>query len=505
MRQEKASDYVDVLIVGAGISGIGMAAHLRTYCAGKSFAMLERRDNPGGTWDLFQYPGVRSDSDMHTLGYNFKPWREQKAIADGPSILKYLHETIDEYDLQDHIRFGHEVLSASWSSTEALWTVTAKKNDGSETQLKANFLFMGSGYYNYDEPYDPAFEGREDFEGQILHPQFWPKDLDYGGKNVVVIGSGATAVTMVPSMTDKAAHVTMLQRSPTYMFVSPAKDRLANFMRRILPEQWAYRFTRFKNVRVQNFMFKLARSKPEWIKKRLLGRIREKLKNEQDMVHFRPHYNPWEQRLCLVPDNDFFDAVAAGKASVVTDHIERFDAKGIALKSGRHLDADIIVTATGLKLAVAGKVDFTVDGKPVNFHDHFYYKGCMFSNIPNMTIVFGYLNASWTLKADIVSEYTTRLINHMDATDTQIANPYLADPENMEEEDVFDFSSGYIQRSIEELPRSGTQLPWRLNQDYLQDRKILRSGPVDDGVMRFSEAEVPASTSENRSMLEAAE
>ncbi|WP_164117925.1 NAD(P)/FAD-dependent oxidoreductase [Sphingorhabdus sp. Alg239-R122] len=505
MGQEKTADYVDVLIVGAGISGIGMAAHLRKFCPGKSFAMLERRDNPGGTWDLFRYPGIRSDSDMHTLGYNFKPWTQQKAIADGPSILKYLHETITEYDLQDHIRFGHEVLSASWSSAEACWTITARRTDGSEAQLKANFLFMGSGYYNYDEPHDPVFEGKEDFKGQIVHPQFWPKDLDYADKKVVVIGSGATAVTIVPSIADKAGHVTMLQRSPTYMFVSPAKDRMANFMRRILPDAWAYRFTRFKNVRLQNFMFKLARNKPEWMKRRLLKNIREKLTNESDMAHFKPRYNPWEQRLCLVPDNDFFEALAAGKASVVTDHIKRFDATGIALESGEHVGADIIVTATGLKLAVAGKVDFTVDGKPVNFHDHFYYKGCMFSNVPNMVIVFGYLNASWTLKADIVSEYTTRLLNHMDATGAKIANPYLANPAAMEEEDVFDFSSGYIQRSLDELPKSGAELPWRLNQDYLEDRKILRTGPLEDGVMHFGNAGELTPTGDNTRILEAAE
>ena len=485
MEHGKQADHVDVLIVGAGIAGIGMAVHLRKLCSGKTFTIFEQRANPGGTWDLFRYPGVRSDSDMHTLGYRFKPWTEQKAIADGPSILNYLQETIAEYDLESHIRCGHKVLAASWSSKQGRWSVTVMKDDGAHTVIQCNFLFMGSGYYNYDEAYDPEFAGSEDFQGQIVHPQFWPKQLDYTDKKIVVVGSGATAVTLVPSLTDKAAHVTMLQRSPTYMFLRSAEDGMANVLRRILPDSLAYRFTRWKNVWMQRGMFKLARSRPDKVRKMLLNGIRKQLADKTDITHFEPRYNPWEQRLCLVPDNDLFDAFNSGKANIVTDHIDRFDANGIALKSGKHLDADIVVTATGLKLAVAGKVDFAVDGEPVRFNKCFYYKGCMFSNVPNMTIVFGYLNASWTLKADIVAEYTCRLINHMDETNTNMANPFLADPSTIEEEDVFDFSSGYLQRSLPDLPKSGIEAPWRLSQDYLTDRKLLRHGSLKDDVMWF--------------------
>ncbi len=504
MAQQNAADHVDVLIVGAGISGIGMAVHLCKMCKGKSFVMLEQRDNAGGTWDLFQYPGVRSDSDMHTLGYNFKPWREQKAIADGPSILNYLKETISEYKLEDHIHYGRKVLSASWSSRTARWSLTVEKKDGSQIAMQSNFLFMGSGYYNYDEAYDPEFSGSENFAGQIVHPQFWPEDFDYSGKKVVVIGSGATAVTLVPSLTDKAAHVTMLQRSPTYMFLRPATDNLANFLRKILPEETAYRFTRWKNVWLQRLMFKLARGRPSMIRKNLLKKVRQQVRDDEQMKHFLPRYNPWKQRLCLIPDNDLFDAIQADKASVVTDHIKNFDARGISLQSGDHLDADIIVTATGLKLAIAGSIDFAVDGKKIDFHEHFYYKSCMFSDIPNMSIVFGYLNASWTLKTDIVTEYSCRILNHMDATGTQIANPRLDNPDALEEEDVFDFSSGYIQRALDELPRSAVKYPWRLNQDYIEDRRLLRKGPIDDGILQFSLAHAADDKSASDA-LEAAE
>ncbi len=474
---------VDVLIVGAGISGIGMAVHLREKCPGKSFALVERRDEIGGTWNLFQYPGIRSDSDMHTLGYKFEPWTEQKAIADGPSIMKYLHRIKAKHDLEKHIHFGHKVLSASWSSEAARWTVTAEKADGSQSVVQANFLYMGAGYYDYDNPYDAQITGLENFKGDVVHPQFWPKDFDYSGKKVVIIGSGATAVTIVPVMAEKAAHVTMLQRTPTWYFARNAKDHLANFLRKIMPDQWAYNFIRWKNVKMQDLTFNMARKKPQKIIKKLEKPLKKELGDKYNKEDYTPPYGPWEQRLCLVPDSDMFKAISSGAADVKTGHIETVTADGIKLKSGETLDADVIVTATGLKLAVAGKVAFEVDGKPINFHDHFYYKGCMFSDIPNMAIVFGYLNASWTLKADIVSEYTCRLLNHMDATSTRIANPVLS--ETVEEEELFDFSSGYIQRSINELPRNSTKMPWKLNQDYLFDKKVLLNEAVDDGVIQF--------------------
>jgi monooxygenase len=483
---------VDVLIVGAGISGIGMAVHLQRDCPGKTFALVEQRADLGGTWDLFRYPGIRSDSDMHTLGFIFEPWREQKAIADGPSILKYLNKIVDDRGIRPHINFGQRVQRAEWDTPTARWTVALADTGGAERTITARFLFMGSGYYDYDAGYEAGFAGREDFRGDIIHPQFWPKDYDYAGKRVVVIGSGATAVTIVPSMAlapdgKAAAHVTMLQRTPTWMFLRPAEDRIANFLRRIMPDEWAYRITRFKNVRLQNFGFKMARNKPDKVADKLTKTLKKELGDKYDAAAFTPPYNPWEQRLCLVPDNDLCVAMRAGKVDIVTDHIERINADGILLKSGKHLPADVIVTATGLKLTMAGKVAFQVDGKPVHWPDHFYYKGCMFSNVPNMAIVFGYLNASWTLKADVVSAYVCRLLNHLDAAGADYANPAV-DETTLAEEPVFDFSSGYIQRSIHILPRNGTAAPWRLNQDYLKDRIIMRDGPIDDGVMTFGRA-----------------
>ena len=480
---EATIESVDVLIVGAGISGIGMAVHLRGKCPGKSFALMDRRDEIGGTWNLFQYPGIRSDSDMHTLGFKFEPWTEQKAIADGPSIMNYLHRIKAKHDLEKHIHLGHKVLSASWSSKDGRWTVTAEKSDGSHAIIHANFLYMGSGYYDYDEGYDAKIEGIETFKGNVVHPQFWPKDLDYTGKKIVVIGSGATAVTIVPVMAQKAAHVTMLQRTPTWYFARDARDHLANFLRKIMPEQWAYNIIRRKNVFMQDLVYRTARENPEKFIEKLEKPLKKELGDKYNKEDYTPPYGPWEQRLCLVPDSDLFKAIRAGTAEVRTGHIDSVTADGITLKSGEKLDADIIVTATGLKLAVAGKVAFEVDGKPINFHDHFYYKGCMFSDIPNMAIVFGYLNASWTLKADIVSEYICRLLNHMDATNTRIANPVLSG--DVEEDELFDFSSGYIQRSIDELPRNSTKMPWKLNQNYLFDKKVLLKEPVDDGVIKF--------------------
>lgn len=494
----------DVLIVGAGISGIGMAAHMQMKAPHHSYAIVERRENIGGTWDLFRYPGIRSDSDMHTLGFDFEPWRHEKSIADAPAILEYLDRIVDERDIRKHIRFGHKVVSADFREDEARWHVEIELNDGSRTHITANFLYLGSGYYDYDEPYDPGFDFGE-FEGQVVHPQFWPEDLDYEGKKVVVVGSGATAVTIVPAMADKAARVTMLQRTPTWMFSRPAKDRLANFLRKILPEKLAYRITRRKNIWMQDYSFKMAREKPEKVKKTLWKRIEKALGKKFDKDAFSPPYNPWDQRLCLVPDADLFEAMKAGKAEIVTGHIAKFEKGGVRLTSGEFLEADIIVTATGLKLAIAGKIAISVNGEPVDFHERFYYKGCMFSNVPNLAVVFGYLNASWTLRADINSDFVCRVLNHMRATGTDIATPVLT-PEaeaQIVEDDIFDFSSGYIQRGKHIMPKNSIEYPWRLNQEYLVDRKRMAEDPVDDGLLTFRRAGANAKSADEQ--LEAAE
>lgn len=493
----------DVLIVGAGISGIGQAAHMRMKAPNHSFAIVERRENLGGTWDLFRYPGIRSDSDMHTLGFDFEPWRHERAIADAPSILEYLNRIVDERDIRRHIRFGHKVVSADFREDEARWHVEMETDDGSRTRLTANFLYLGAGYYDYDEPYDPGFQLGE-FEGEVLHPQFWPEDLDYSGKKIVVIGSGATAVTIVPAMSDKAAHVTMLQRTPTWMISRPAKDGLANFMRKVLPENLAYRLTRFKNIKWQDIVFKKARNQPEKLKDALFKGLEKELGKDYDKANFTPPYNPWEQRLCLVPDGDFFSAMKAGEASVVTGNIEAFEAKGIRLKSGELLEADIIITATGLKMAVAGKIDVSVNGEPVAFNERYYYKGCMFSNLPNFAVVFGYLNASWTLRVDINSDYVCRVLNEMRERDARIVIPVLTpeDEAEIEEDDIYDFSSGYIQRAKAIQPKNSVVYPWRLNQEYVVDRKRLRDDPLHDGVLIFTKPGANAREAEEQ--LEAA-
>ena len=489
-RSAGAVDH-DVLIVGAGISGIGMAAHMELKCPGQSYAIVDRRDDLGGTWDLFRYPGIRSDSDMHTLGFEFEPWKHEKSIADAPSILEYLNRIVDERGIREHINFGQKVVSADWREADATWHVTIEESDGSQRQVTARWLYLGSGYYDYDDPYDAGFDFSA-FEGQVLHPQFWPEDLDYTGKKVVVVGSGATAVTIVPSMADKAEHITMLQRTPTWMFSRPAKDAFANFMRKILPEDWAYRLTRFKNIRMQDYAFNMARDKPEKVKEGLHKRIRKSMGENYDLSDFTPPYNPWEQRLCLVPDDDLFDAMKSGKASVKTGHIDKFEAGGVRLKSSELIEADIIVTATGLSLAIAGKINVSLEGEPVNFADHFYYKGCMFSNIPNLAVVFGYLNASWTLRADVNSQYVCRVLNQMDENGSTVAVADLppAKEAALDEVDLFDFSSGYIKRGKHIMPRSAAEYPWRLNQDYLEDRRIMTTSPVDDGnlVLRMAGA-----------------
>ncbi len=479
-------DCLDVLIVGAGISGIGMAVHLTQDCPNKRFAIVDRRDRLGGTWDLFRYPGIRSDSDMHTLGFSFAPWKHEKSIADGPSILEYLDDISDRFGLRERMQFGLKVVSADWDSTAARWTVILEDKDGSAKRMQARFLFLGAGYYDYDDPYDPGFTGKDAFKGTTIHPQFWPDGFDLTGKKVVVIGSGATAVTLVPAMAKAGAgHVTMLQRTPTWMISRPARDAFANTLRKFLPEKVAYAITRAKNIFLQDLMFKRARNRPDKVKQFLEGQLRQNLGPNYSEADFTPPYNPWEQRLCLVPDADFFEAINQGKAAVVTDRIDSFDASGIKLASGKHLDADVIVTATGLKLAVAGKIAVRVDGQPVDFAKAYYYRNCMFSNVPNLAAVFGYLNASWTLRVDIIAEYLTRLMAQMDANGVQVAVPYMAEGKEPEEDDIFDFSSGYIQRGKHLMPRNAASLPWRLNQEYRKDKLDMRQAPIDDGVMQF--------------------
>jgi cation diffusion facilitator CzcD-associated flavoprotein CzcO len=483
-------EHLDVVIVGAGLSGIGAAVHLQERCPGKSYAILESRQALGGTWDLFRYPGIRSDSDMHTLGYRFKPWVAEKAIADGPAIREYMNETVDEYRIRDRIRYEHALESAAWSSDDARWTLTIRRKDRGDTfALSCNFLSMCSGYYSFEKGYLPEFEGIEDFRGQLVHPQFWPEDLDYAGRRVAVIGSGATAMTLVPSIAKDAAHVTMIQRSPTYVVSRPAKDRIANLLRKILPAKLAYRLTRFKNVQLQRFFYGRTRTAPEKVKALLLKRVRDVLPADYDVeTHFTPSYNPWDQRLCLVPDGDLFDVINSGKASVVTDHIDCFTESGIQLESGEKVEADIIVTATGLRLEVMGGVRFSVDGDPVDFAKTYTYKGMMFSGIPNLVQTFGYINASWTLRADLTAEFVCRLLNRMDELGMAQCTPLLrAEDHPMAEKPwIDDFSPGYMQRVMHLFPKQGDRAPWLNTQNYTLDKKMIRNAPLEDGALVFS-------------------
>jgi cation diffusion facilitator CzcD-associated flavoprotein CzcO len=483
--------HFDVVIVGAGLSGIGAACHLQENCPGKSYAILEGREAIGGTWDLYRYPGVRSDSDMHTLGYRFKPWRAEKAIADGPSILAYVNETADENAIQEHIRFNCRLDGASWSSADARWTLSTKatKAEASTESITCNFLLMCSGYFSYEEAYRPTFEGEEEFEGQMFHPQFWPDDLDYKGKRVVVIGSGATAMTVVPAMAADVEHITMLQRSPTYVVSRPAIDVIANGLRRFLPDRIAYAITRFKNVTLQNWMYKKTRTHPEKVKKVILAEVRKHLGPDYDVEkHFTPRYNPWDQRLCLIPDADLFEALKAGKASVVTDRIDCVTKKGIRLQSGAELEADIIIVATGLELKLLGGVEFSVDGGAVDFAETFSYKGMLFSDVPNLVQTFGYINASWTLRADLTSEYACRVINRMNELGMRQCTAKLRDQDQgmAERPWITDFSSGYMQRRMHLFPKQGDRAPWLNTQDFSADKKMVRRAPLDDGALTFS-------------------
>lgn len=493
---DREPDHSDVLIVGAGLSGVGAAWHLQERCPGKSYVILEGREAIGGTWDLFRYPGVRSDSDMYTLGYSFRPWTEAKAIADGPSILDYVRDTAREAGIDRRIRFRHHVKSASFSTEAARWTVEAERIDsGERLRFTCNWLHMCSGYYDYAQGYDPEFAGRAEFRGRILHPQFWPEDLDYRGKRIVVIGSGATAVTIVPEMAKEAAQVVMLQRSPTYMVSRPSEDAIANRLRKALPAKLAYDVVRWKNVLLQLLFFQLARKRPDKIKEKLIEEVGKLLPPGYDVgTHFTPRYNPWDQRLCLVPDADMFDAVSSGRASVVTGEIDRFTATGIRLKSGEEIEADIVVTATGLKLQLLSDVRFEVDGEHHDLSKALTYKGMMFSDVPNLSYSFGYTNASWTLKADLTSGYLCRLLNHMEATGADLA---VAPREaGVEEAPFLDFTSGYVQRALEILPKQGSRKPWKLHQNYALDMANLRFGKVEDGVMQFCKAPAPTRTRE---------
>ncbi len=418
--------HFDVVIVGAGLSGIGAAVHLQKNCPKKSYAILESRDAIGGTWDLYRYPGIRSDSDMHTLGYDFKPWRAEKAIADGPSILEYINETADEHGIRKNIRFDRRLEKAAWSSEDARWVLDAAGTNGdTRERISCNFLLMCSGYYSYDEPYRPHFEGEEDFGGRIFHPQLWPEDLDYAGQRVVVIGSGATAMTLVPAMADEVEHITMLQRSPTYVVSRPDKDVIANTLRKLLGDRLAYRITRFKNIELQRRVYEKTRTHPQKMKNFLLGEVRKHLGPDYVEKHFTPRYDPWDQRLCLIPNADLFEAIKSGKASVVTDQIEGITKKGIRLVSGEELEADIIIVATGLNLKLLGGVQFSVDGAPVEFPETWTYKGMMFSDVPNLVQTFGFINASWTLRADLIAEYVCRLLERMDELRVRQCTPSL--------------------------------------------------------------------------------
>jgi monooxygenase len=480
-------EHVDVLVVGAGLSGIGAGCHLETRCPGKSYAILEARSSIGGTWDLFRYPGVRSDSDMYTLGYSFRPWREAKAIADGPAILSYVKETAGDYGVEGKIRTGHRVVRAEWSSADARWTVEAERTDTGETvRLSCGFLLMCTGYYRYDAGYTPEFPGRERFAGRIVHPQFWTDDVDHAGKRVVVIGSGATAVTLVPAMAETAKHVTMLQRSPSYVLSLPAEDPIANVARRFLPPKLAYSIVRWKNVLLTMLVFQLSRRRPRVMKALIRKGLENRLPPGYDIdTHFKPRYNPWDQRMCLVPDGDLFEAICDGRASVVTDTIETFTETGLRLESGAELEADLVVTATGLDLLPLGGMKMSVDGREVDLPETMGYKGMMLSGVPNMAASIGYTNASWTLKCDLTCEYVCRLLNHMDEHGYRQATPENNDP-SVREEPFIDFTSGYVLRAIDRFPRQGSKAPWRLYQNYARDIVALRHGKLEDGALVFS-------------------
>ena len=479
-------EHFDVIIVGAGLSGIGAAHQLQQECPSKSYAILESRGSIGGTWDIFRYPGIRSDSDMYTLGYRFKPWKSDQSLADGPAILEYITETATESGIDKRIRFNHRVLKGEWSSEEGRWTITAERTDTGEiVKFTANFAYVCSGYYKYDEGFIPEFPGRSEYTGTFIHPQNWPEDLDYKGKRVVIIGSGATAVTLAPAMAGDAAHVTMLQRTPPYVASIPGIDPIAKVLRRILPEKTAYRVNRWKNVWQQIIVFQLSQRQPRLMRKLFLGMAKRQLPEGFDMKNFKPPYNPWDQRLCAVPDGDLFKAITRGELSVVTDEIETFTKGGVKLKSGEELEADIVISATGFNLQMMGGAELVVDGEPVNLPEKMAYKGMMLSDIPNHAFTVGYTNSSWTLKADLVAEFVCRVLNYMDEHGYDVCVPHNEDPA-VAPSPLLDFGAGYVKRSLEGLPKQGSKPPWKLGMNYAQDVITIRHGAIDDGVMRFS-------------------
>ncbi|WP_193045795.1 flavin-containing monooxygenase [Mycolicibacterium baixiangningiae] len=487
------TEFVDVVIMGAGISGISAAWHLQGQCPGKSYAILERRENLGGTWDLFKYPGIRSDSDMYTLGFHFKPWATDQSIADGPSIWNYLNEAATENGIDKHIRYGHRVVAANWSDQDNHWELTIDRG-GEEIQLNAGFLWACSGYYNYDKGFSPEFTGADDFGGTVVHPQHWPEDLDYQGKNVVVIGSGATAITLIPALINNGAgHVTMLQRTPTYIGALPDKDPFAARAYRLLPEKPAYTAVRWKAIMQAMTQYQIARAFPNTFRKLLRKMAERRLPEGYDYDrHFAPDYKPWDQRVCLAPNGDIFKAIRKGKADVVTDAVERFTADGILLKSGERLDADIIITATGLNVQFFGGAEVLRNGERLNLADTVAYKGMMLSGIPNSAFTFGYTNASWTLKADLTSEFVSRLINYMDTEgyDTVVPRHPGGDVERLP---FVDLTSGYIKRALDKLPKSGSKTPWRLKQNYLVDLRVIRNSKINDDTLQFSKHRAPVS------------
>ena len=478
--------HFDVIIVGAGISGISAAYYLQEQCPDKSFAMLEGRGSIGGTWDLFKYPGIRSDSDMYTLGFAFRPWTSRKAIADGEDIMTYLHETKEELGLEDKIKFHHMVKTAQWSSEQSTWTLGVSIAGHEEVQYyTCNFLSMCSGYYDYEQGYLPDYKGKDDYKGTFIHPQFWPEDLDYADKKIIVIGSGATAVTLVPQLAKKAEKVTLLQRSPTYIATAPSVDKIALWTKRILPDGIAYNVSRCRKILVQRFSYAIARKYPNFMKKLIIAGVKKELGDDYDLRHFTPRYNPWDQRFCIVPDSDLFESIRTGKSEMVTDHIDSFTSSGIQLESGDHLEADIIVSATGLQLKYLAGVEFQVDGKEIKGPDLVAYKSMMFSGVPNMALAFGYTNASWTLKCDLTNRYFAKMIKYMTKKGYKKAVPVVQDPD-MELLPFLDFSSGYVQRFIDQMPKSGTKAPWKLKQNYIFDRVTINMSKIDDGVMQFS-------------------
>ncbi|WP_034169660.1 NAD(P)/FAD-dependent oxidoreductase [Acinetobacter sp. YZS-X1-1] len=477
---------VDILIVGAGISGIGLAAHLSKHSPQRSFEIIERRESFGGTWDLFKYPGIRSDSDMSTFGFNFKPWKKESVLASGSAIKNYLAEVVQEFNLSSKIHFQHRVVSANYDSATRKWSVVVENAQGKKQTWIANFVLGCTGYYNYDQGFQPEFPNQEAFKGTFIHPQHWPENLDYSGKKVVIIGSGATAITLVPAMVKGGAgHVTMLQRSPTYIASVPSIDMIYSKMRKLLPEDVAYKLTRARNIGMQRGIYALARKQPKLLKTLLLKSVQFQLKGKVDMKHFTPNYEPWDQRLCVVPDGDLFKILREGHASVETDHIEKFTETGIQLKSGKHLDTDIIVSATGLNIQILGGIQATMDGKPLDTSKHMLYQGVMVSDVPNMALIIGYINASWTLKVDIAAEYICRLLNYMDqhGYDEVIAEGDAT--ELLEDTVMGSLTSGYIARAADVMPKQGKHAPWKVSNNYLADRKELKTASFEDGVLKF--------------------